>query len=385
MVTMTVYSYIIIMYILVALTLLCGWFSFPFRLHIYNTRWMPGWMRPPGEYLESNYFHYYPAAESRKVLSILLCATTALTVYVATGTTGHLMEYLLLLHALLPSCYLIHRYLCFGKINRFTPNRIKISIDGIGRYRLWKVLLVWLFFCFVLVAKYFFWLPTETLRQLTLVPAVIAFVLLLAQWTAEFFLVYDSCMSGSEQFCYFMELTPFNYYMLLLLSGVGLTQLSLWSGSVVSLLVWMTAWLLFIPLEYYFRFNDRYETDIYEMWGDDKGRTLFTVEEELNKLTKREVSMLSRKKRPCWLLIMNRKGCMDDYCIEISADLHNKQREMNLRGDRLLYIQKYPSVTEACEQTLTIRKQRKEETLINEKNAQRNNLNELSTNLLSSY
>lgn len=334
------------MLLLAALTFVCGWLVIPYRMNLYNTEWLPRWIRPELDAVDIPYPFYYPANESRTVLAVslffaFLCTTVAGCVEEA-DNLGAAIPYI---YALIPSAYLLHRYFCFHRLNRFTPMHVALQTGMLKTYRTWLILLIWLYVLVLPFAAVSQWLPALTLRLLTLLPAAAA-LLFVGEEFVSFCIEYmDDDEQNSFKKC-LLEAVPHNYYLLFGVVSILLTQAALWADSLVLLLLWIVFLAAFSIAEFYGRFHDpAYYVDWVESWGVDKRVPLLDLGEELWLIRRKELKALRRKNRPCHLIIV-RYG-MGRYAAEITSDLDNKLRELSLRKESLLYIHTFPTVREA--------------------------------------
>lgn len=130
-------------YLLLTLTVfsvLCGVLVIPYTLTDYNARWIPRWIRPKDNYLNRTFRYYYPATESRILFSaslffvLLVCA---LMIYAKEW--GVSAENILLYYAAVMPAYLLHRIICFHKLNEFTPVYVDEGTNRLNVYRIWKI------------------------------------------------------------------------------------------------------------------------------------------------------------------------------------------------------------------------------------------------------
>lgn len=334
------------MLLLSALTFVCGWLVIPYRMNLYNTEWLPRWIRPDIDIVDIPYPNYYPANESRIALALsLFFAFLCTAVAGCVDGADNFAVAIPYLYALIPSAYLLHRYFCLHRLNRFTPTTVEMQTGALKTYRVWLIFLIWMYAFSLPLAAVSRWIPAPTLRLLTLLPAAAALL-----FVGEEFVNF--CIENRNNYekdafrkC-LIDSVPHNYYLLLAVASISLTQAALWTESLVPLLLWIGVLAAFSIAEFYFRFHnsDRY-TDWIESWGMDETYPLLELDEELWLIHRKELKAMRRKHRPCHLIIVGQGT--NRYAVEITADLDNKLRELSLRKETLLYIDTFPTVHEA--------------------------------------
>lgn len=329
-----------------ALTFVCGWLVIPYRMNRYNTEWLPRWIRPEMDIVDVPYPNYYPANESRTALAVsLFFAFLCTAVAGCMDGTVDFAAAIPYLYALIPSAYLLHRYFCLHRLNRFTPMLVPRHTGKIKTYRTWLILLIWLYALGLPLAAVFQWLPAPTLRLLTLLPAA-AVLLFVGDEFVSFCRDYMDDYEGNTFKRCLSDAVPHNYYLLFAVASISLTQAALWTESLVPLLLWIVLLAAFSIAEFYLRFHDSdLYTDWIESWGMDETYPLLELSEELWLIRRKELKALRRKHCPCHLIIV--KHGTNRYAVEITADLDNKLRELSLRKEALLYIDTFPTVREA--------------------------------------
>lgn len=334
------------MLLLAALTFVCGWLVIPYRMNRYNTEWLPRWICPEIDIVDVPYPNYYPANESRAALAVsLFFAFLCTAVAGCMDGTDDLAAAIPYLYALIPSAYLLHRYFCLHRLNRFTPTQVAQHTGKIKTYRAWLILLIWLYTLGLPLTAVSQWLPALTLRLLTLLPAA-AVLLFVGDEFVSFCRGYMDDYEGNTFKRCLSDAVPHNYYLLLAVASISLTQAALWADTLLPLLLWIGVLAAFSIAEFYFRFHnsDRY-TDWIESWGMDETYPLLELDEELWLIHRKELKAMRRKHRPCHLIIVGQGT--NRYAVEITADLDNKLRELSLRKETLLYIDTFPTVHEA--------------------------------------
>lgn len=332
---------------LAMLTAACGWLFAPYTLSIYNTRWMPRWIRPTRDYLCRTYRYYYPAQEARIVLTVALIATaTAVAALCLHRSLLLSTSSLLLLYAALLPAYLLHRVICFHKLNEFTPAETAERTNSLNVYRTWKVVVLWFLVGGANITDLFRLLPSQWLGFLTLAMgglAIFAHFIELLREMRE----YRESLQGAGWVTLFRELVPGSYYLLFALAGIGLSQAAFWLSMPVLLIGWVVLVAAFTVMEYHFRFVSPYRTDTTEQWGEEPYTLLYQPEEELWLIRRRDEAALRRKHAPCWVVIVESAVMSGHHRVQLTANLEYKQREMELRREKLVYIRRFDSVSEA--------------------------------------
>lgn len=120
---------------------------------------MPRWIRPRDNYLSRAFLYYYPATESRSSFAISLFFAVfiyAIPIYVKGWTVS--TESILLYDAAVMPAYLLHRILCFHKLNEFTQVSVDEGTNRLNVYRIWKAALLWITVLVILIAGLFDWI-----------------------------------------------------------------------------------------------------------------------------------------------------------------------------------------------------------------------------------
>lgn len=290
--------------ILAAATVLAGLMVVPYTLTVYNTRWLPRWICPDRDYLSRTYKYYYPAQESRVCLTVALFVVALVVAIHAIYISNCIVrtDSILLLYASLMPAYLMHRIICFHKLNEFTPVQESEDTNRLNVYRIWKVVLLWFTVLGVLMADVLRFLPLQWLRFFTLAMSVLAIF-------ALFIGIYrrikedKEALQGKKLRMVFLELMPDSYYLIFALLGIGLAQAALWWSMPGWLMGWAVLVVAFTIVEYHFRFVSPYRTDAVEQWGEETYNSLYTPKEELWLLHRYENAALRKKNTPCWIVI----------------------------------------------------------------------------------
>ena len=332
-----------------ALTLLCAFAVIPYLLTCYNTEWMPRWIRPTGETFDE-YRLYYPADESRWCLAIALMIISLLYGVASLNPDIRIpQESWMLVYACVPSVYLLHRNLCFHKLNKFTHCIALKHINRINVYRIWKAGLLWLIAVILPVVSLLTFVSSTVLRLCTLVLAAVSVYFQYTEIRTYCKESYDELRTKKEQFDFF-SLMPGSYYLLFILVSIVLTQLALWQESIVPLIGWCVGLMVFTAFEYHYRFASCYQTDCNETWGKDKNAPVYFPMEELLILRRRERAALRTKNVPVWVLIVKRANTdISLYDVLLTANIDNKLREIYLREEKLFYIRRFETFAEAAE------------------------------------
>jgi hypothetical protein len=308
------------MLLLSALTFVCGWLVIPYRMNLYNTEWLPRWIRPDIDIVDIPYPNYYPANESRIALALsLFFAFLCTAVAGCVDGADNFAVAIPYLYALIPSAYLLHRYFCLHRLNRFTPTTVEMQTGALKTYRVWLIFLIWMYAFSLPLAAVSRWIPAPTLRLLTLLPAAAALL-----FVGEEFVNF--CIENRNNYekdafrkC-LIDSVPHNYYLLLAVASISLTQAALWTESLVPLLLWIGVLAAFSIAEFYFRFHnsDRY-TDWIESWGMDETYPLLELDEFISihhfggivYQTYCETSIVGDSRFACFSLLR----CDDDHTI----------------------------------------------------------------------
>lgn len=367
------------------LTFVCAWAVIPYLLNSYNTDWLPAWLHPDSEAVDSTYRYYYPADEARRMLAAsFFVAFVYIIVSLCVGQSEYIHTGVPYLYALIPAAYLLHRYFCFHRLNRFTPEYVAQRTSRITIYRPWVVVLLWLYTFLLPVVAVFQWLPSLQLRLLTLPPVIVMLLFTGAELTSlcqEYRKDYSKCNLWQCLSC----AIPHNYYFALAVVSVALTQAALWSDSLVPLIVWTVILLAFTVTEFNYRFccTPDDNVDMFESWGTDKTSLRLTIEEELELIQRKEWKALRHKCRHCQMLIIRQKNSLRKYKVEITADLENKIKEMFLLKDTLLYVRTFDTLYEARMNALyTGYSDSRMEKMIQKQNPEGRDLKELNVALL---
>lgn len=340
--------------ILAILTVSAGLIVVPYTLTSYNARWMPRWICPDSDYLSRTFQYYYPAQESRVSLAVALFAGAfiAATYIVYIGDIVRADSILLFYAALMPT-YLLHRILCFHKLNEFTPVQQSEDTNSLNVYRIWKVVLLWFTAAAVWMADMFRILPLHVLGFFTLATsasAIFAHFIEINRGIRE----NRETWKGKNMRKIFLELMPGSYYLAFALSGMGLTQAALWLQMPLLLIGWVLLVVAFTIAEYHFRFVSPYRTDAVEQWGEVPYLPLYTAEEELWMIRRRDEALLRHSNATCWVVITESAASPGHHRVQLTANLEYKQREIGLRREKLLYIRWCRTVDEARRYTRTI-------------------------------
>lgn len=332
------------------LTFVCAWAVIPYLLNSYNTDWLPAWLHPDSEAVDSTYRFYYPADEARRMLAVsFFIAFVYIIVSLCVGQSECIYAGVPYLFALIPAAYLLHRYFCFHRQNRFTPEYVAQRTSRLTIYRPWVVVLLWLYTFLLPAAAVFQWLPSLQLRLLTLPPVIAMLLFTGVEFTTlsqEYKRDYRGCKLWECLSC----AIPHNYYFALAVVSVALTQAALWSGSLIPLIVWTVILLAFTVTEFHYRFccTPDDNVDMFESWGTDKTSLRLTIEEELELIQCKEYRMLHRRRfQPCQMLIIHGRKGLYKYAVEVTADLDNKLRELFLRKETLLFVHTFNTLKEA--------------------------------------
>lgn len=332
-----------------ALTLLCAFAVIPYLLTSYNTERMPRWIRPTGETFDE-YRFYYPADESRWCLAIALMIISLLYGVASLNPDIRIpRESWMLVYACVPSVYLLHRNLCFHKLNEFTHCIALKHINRINVHRVWKAGLLWLIVVILPVVSLLNFVSPTVLRLCTLVLAAVSVCF---QYTEvrNYRNEYYSGLRKEERQPNFFSLMPGSYYLLFIIVSIVLTQLALWQESTVPLIGWCVGLIIFTAFEYHYRFASCYQTDCNETWGKDKNAPVYFPIEELQILRRCERAALRKKNVPVWVLIVKRANTdISLYDVRLTANIDNKLREIYLRKEKLFYIRRFETVAEATE------------------------------------
>lgn len=365
--------------VLAVLTCVCVWLVIPYSLNTYNTEWLPRWIRPLTEIIDTPHPYYYPANESRVALGIALFISFVCTmVAIACDQNRRALDALFYLHAVILPTYLQHRYYCLHKVNKFTQHSLIERNHSLIIYRKNYVFLIWLYVCLLFVAVLWAWLPTDVLRWLTLPPFVVALLYAFEEFSRN---VHDIGWR-----CCLSEWMPENYYLLFALLGIGLTQAALWQHSILLLIAWITVLMAFTVMEFYFRFCSNLAFDAFESWSTDKSRFLLTTSEELRLIRRKEERAMCRRDSSWWLLVTCGEDDTSGYEVELTADLENKQREMMLCRKQLFYLRKFSNPLNAwVERSQTEKFPEKMERLIHDLNPCRKDLNGFDIDSLRNY
>lgn len=331
-----------------ALTLLCAFAVIPYLLTSYNTEWMPRWIRPTGENFDECRY-YYPADESRRCLAVVLMILSLLYGVASLNPDIQIpRESWMLVYACVPSVYLLHRNLCFHKLNEFTYSATLKHINRLNVYRIWKAGLLWLMVILLPVVSLLNCVSLTVPRLFTLLLAAVSVCFQYTEIRTYCKESYDELRTKKEQFDFF-SLMPGSYYLLFILVSIVLTQLALWQESIVPLIAWCVGLIVFTAFEYHYRFASRYQTDNSEMWGSTYMPVYFPMEELLI-LRRRERAALRKKNVPVWVLIVKRANTdISLYDVRLTANIDNKLREIYLRKEKLFYIRRFETVAEAAE------------------------------------
>lgn len=371
------------------LTLVCAWVVIPYRLNQYNTDWLPAWLHPYSEAVDSTYRSYYPADEARWMLAAsFFVAFVYITAFLCTGKYECIHTGVPYLYALIPAAYLLHRYFCFHRVNRFTPEYVAERTSPMMIYRPWMVVLLWLYTFILPAVAVFQCLPPLYLRLLTL-PPVIAMLLYTGAELASLCREYRKDYSKCNPWQCLSSAIPQNYYFALAVVSVALTQAALWSDSLVPLIVWTVILTAFTVTEFHYRFccpPDK-EIDMYESWGTDDADMRLSMDEELDLIRCKEYRMLHRKRyQPCQMLIISGRKGLHKYTVDVTADLDNKLRELLLRKEKLLYVGTFDTLKQTRLNALyTGHSDSRMEELIQRQNPGYHDLKVLNTNILMTY
>ena len=92
------------------LTFVCAWAVIPYLLNSYNTDWLPAWLHPDSEAVDSTYRCHYPADEARWMLAASFFITFVyIIVPLYIGKYECIFVGVPYLFALIPATYLLHR------------------------------------------------------------------------------------------------------------------------------------------------------------------------------------------------------------------------------------------------------------------------------------
>lgn len=232
--------------VLAALTFLYGLIVLPYTHTCYNTPWIH-----PSKDLQNQYHHlYYPEMESRFcfAVSLFFAASMSVAMVYLNGFNFSIEDISLLYAAIVPA-YLLHRNLCFHKISEIPP-----VLEGITRakvFRMWKVLLIWLFVLGILLARLFGKTPLNPLRWITIALSIVALSLLFIEVKKKMN-IYRKKPHGKTFQARFQELMPSSYYAVLAVAGIILTQAALWLMTLTLLIVWIISLIIFTLIEYHY-------------------------------------------------------------------------------------------------------------------------------------
>ena len=369
---------------LAVLTVLCGWIVMPYTLTIYNTRFMPRCICPDRDYLSRAYHYHYPAQEARISFAIMLflCALAVVACTLIMPSSTSQTHSILLLYAPLMPAYLLHRILCFHQLNEFTPLQTVETTNRLNVYRTWKVILLCLIVCGIQATHLFSKVPLQVLGSFTLALSGVAifahFIAIKREIQENREVLRDKAIQET-----FLELMPSSYYLLFALLGIGLTQAAFWLTMPVLLIGWVVLVMAFTGMEYYFRFVSPYRTDGVEQWGEEHYTPLYPPEEELWIIRRYNEAALRRRNSPCWTIITESPTMPGHYRVQLTADLTYKQREIELRREKLLYIRRFNTVNEAHRYAQSIDSEQLMGIKIRELNPTYDNLNQNSTIVLS--
>lgn len=371
--------------ILTIFTVLCGVLVIPYTLTRYNARWIPRWIRPRDNYLNRAFRYYYPATESRVFFAISLFFIVfiyAIPIYVKEWTVS--TESILLYYAAVMPAYLLHRIICFHKLNEFTPVSVDEGTNWLNVYRIWKAALLWISVLVILIASLFGWVSPYWLRMFTLVGAIVA---IFAHFIdiKRYIESNRDVLNSKKCSRIFLESMPFSYYLVFAVTSVTLTQAALWWSMPVLLIAWLVLVMVFTLVEYHFRFVSIYQVDEVEQWGEESYNLLYTPKEELWLLRRRENAALRKKNSSCWIVITVTAAMPWHHKIQLTANLEYKQREIALRNEKLLYIRRFDTVNEAKSYAKSIDSRELADRKIRELNPMYDDLNRESTRMLSFF
>ena len=369
--------------ILTTLTVLAGLVVVPYTLTGYNTRWMSRCICPDRDYLNRIYQYYYPAQEARISLAVALFAAAFMAATHAVYMDGIVRaDSILLFYTAVTPAYLLHRILCFHKLNEFTPVQQSEDTNYLNVYRVWKVVLLWLAAASVWMADVLRILPLHGAGIFTSVMSAIAIF-------AHFIEINRGIRENREALRnqtfgkIFLELMPRSYYLTFAGLGIGLAQAALWLQIPLLLIGWAVLLIAFTAMEYHFRFVSPYRTDAVEQWGEELYTPLYTPEEELWIIRRRNEAALRHRNVPCWVVITQSPAMRGHHRMQLTANIEYKQREIVLRREKLLYIRRFDTVDEArrCAQSIDREQWAREK--IRELNPTCDDLNRKSTLTLS--
>lgn len=370
--------------ILAIFTVLAGLAVVPYTLTGYNVQWLPQWICPDRDYLNRTCQYYYPAQESRVSFAMTLFAAALIAAVHAVYINDSIVrtESILLLYAAQLPAYLLHRILCFHKLNEFTPVQESEDTNRWNVYRIWKAALLWLAVLGILMADVLHFRPLQWVRFLTIAMSVMAIF-------AYFIGVYRRIKENSEALQdkkfrkIFLELVPDSYYLIFTVLGITLTQAALWLGVPGLLIGWVLLVIAFTVVEYHFRFVSPYRTDGAEQWGEEPYNTLYTPGEELWIIRRRDEATLRHKNAPCWIVITESPVMPGHHRVQLTANIEYKQREIVLRREKLLYIRRFDTVKEARHCAQSIEREQLADEKIRELNPTCDDLNRKPTRVLS--
>lgn len=365
------------------LSALCGWIAIPYTLTIYNTGRMPRWIRPTRDYLNRGFRYYYPAQEARVGLATaLFTSVLAILAHLYLNIDAICPGCILLLYATLLPGYLIHRAICFHKFNEFSPMRTVEVTNTLNVYRVWKVVLLWLITIAIILFALFRLTPFHWLALCTLAMGGVA---IFAHFIDIFREIRESreALQGKKLRELFLELMPASYYAVFAVMSVGLTQAALWLSMPALLVVLVVFIIAFTIVEYHFRFVSPYRTDAIEQWGEEPYALLYMPEEELWMIRRRNEAALRRRNAPCWVVITESFSWPCHPRVQLTGNLEYKQREVELRQEKLLYIRRFDSVYEANSYAQNIYTDHLMDEKIRQLNPTLDNLNSYSAHALS--
>lgn len=333
-------------FLLLSALLLCtAAMVWPYMLNPYNTEWLPSFIRPDRDYLDTRYTYYYPADESRKALCLALVFAafafpTASLFYKRTEASAYLFH----LFPFLPSAYLLHRTFCFHKQNRHTPDYVDNSLKSMV-YEPWKAVVLWLLSFLLPLLAATGYLSLAVCQALSLSFALLVLALLLWEYKQEY-MCLKKTFAAKDPNPTFMEMMPYSHFLILYVVSVLLVQTALTLHSVHLLILYAVLQMSATVLEFRWRFNNLYLKDMLENWGFDHTHLLLTTREELEYLKEKGYSAIQKKNLPCWTLLVEMPKS-HKYKVEIASDLEVKSEELYLRNKSVHYARKFNNVREA--------------------------------------
>lgn len=356
--------------------------AYPYELDIYNVQCMPKCLRPSNDYIDTLSPLYYPARESRLLLSGIFLALVVVSYLSVILPEKYVhIAFPLLISALAPA-YMLHRLFCFHKLNKMTPACVIEQDNPVVRYAVWKIWTVWIMAMGCPVVAAIGWIPVEYSVAIIFMLYVLSLCFILWELKADTATDCDKYIFGNVLKDFvpygFYKCYPFSYYILLWGISLFLFIVSVYTFSLLWAMLWIIIMMIFNTAEYYFRFHDRgcINNDmLYECWGEDRTKSRFSHQQETEKAY--DLAFGKRKNYAAKWVALVKCVMTGKLRVSVVVNLTGMQRYSFLTGNEVLYLKKCINMEDAYDYgRFLIRNPDKWDEYIRNQNPEYNNLME---------